>query len=90
MAEEPFLLVSLKEKEAKELAQVISSKTCRKILDALSKGSATESELSKMLKLPMSTIHYNLQLLIKSKLITADEYHYSEQGKEVLHYSLSN
>ena len=90
MPEEPFLLVSLKEKEAKDLAQVISSNTCRKILDALSKSSATETQLSESLKQPLSTIHYNIQLLLKSKLIKADEFHYSEKGKEVLHYSLSN
>jgi DNA-binding transcriptional ArsR family regulator len=90
MPEEPFLLVSLKEREAKELAQVISSNTCRKILDALSRKTMTESELSENLKLPLSTIHYNLQLLLKSKLVNADEFHYSEKGKEVMHYSLSN
>jgi len=90
MTEESFLLVNLKESESKKLAQVISNDTSRKILDFLSKKSATETEIAKELKVPLSTIHYNLQHLAKAKLVNADEFHYSEKGKEVIHYSLSN
>lgn len=90
MAKKSFLLVSLKEDQAKKLAQVISNDTCRNILDYLTKKNATESELSKELSLPISTVHYNLQHLLKAKLVKAEEYHYSKKGKEVLHYSLSN
>ncbi|MFH1073259.1 MAG: winged helix-turn-helix domain-containing protein [Nanoarchaeota archaeon] len=90
MADEPFLLVSLKESEAKKLAQVISNDTCRRILDELSHGDATETQLSKQLKQPISTIHYNLKHLLDAKLVQIDEFHYSEKGKEVNHYKLSN
>ncbi|MCF7860777.1 winged helix-turn-helix domain-containing protein [Candidatus Woesearchaeota archaeon] len=90
MTEESFLLVSLNEEKSKKLAQVISNNTSRKILEILSKKSMTESELSKKLNLPMSTVHYNLKALEEAKLITADEFHYSEKGKEVNHYSLTN
>ena len=90
VGEESFMLVSLKEDKAKKLAQVISNDTCRRILDSLSKNKATESELSEKLKIPISTVHYNLQQLLKSKLLTADEFHYSKKGKEVIHYSLAN
>ncbi|MFH0870095.1 MAG: hypothetical protein V1866_03500, partial [archaeon] len=34
--------------------------------------------------------HYNLQALVKANLVVAEEFHYSEKGKEVLHYSLAN
>jgi len=91
MAKKSFLLVSLKEDKAKELAQVISNESCRKILDYLSeKLDSTESELSKKLGIPISTVHYNMQQLMKAGIITADEYHYSEKGKEVNHYKLAN
>jgi len=90
MAEEKFILVSLKEDEAKKLAQVISNNTSRKILDILSDGSHTESEISEKLSLPLSTVHYNMQALLKAKLVQAEEYHYSKKGKEVLHYSLAS
>lgn len=91
MAKESFLLVSLNESKAKELAQVVSNESCRKILDYLAaKKDATESEISQKLNIPISTVHYNLQLLVGAKLVTADEYHYSTKGKEVNHYSLAN
>ena len=90
MAEESFMLVSLKEENAKKLAQVISNDTCRKILEFLAKNKATETELSEKLNIPISTVHYNLEQLLKSKLVEANEFHYSKKGKEVIHYSLAN
>jgi len=91
MPKDPFLLVSLEENESKALAQVISNDTARKILDFLSKEeSATESEVARELKVPLSTVHYNLQALVKANLVKSEEFHYSEKGKEVNHYSLAN
>lgn len=91
MAKDPFLLVSLEENESKALAQVMSNDTARKILDFLSKcESATETDVANKLKVPLSTVHYNLQALVKANLVKAEEFHYSEKGKEVLHYSLAN
>lgn len=90
MSKEKFILVSLKEEESKKLAQIISNDTSRKILDFLDEKETTESELAEKLNIPLSTIHYNLQALLKGRLVEADEYHYSEKGKEVLHYKLAN
>ncbi len=88
--EKNFLLVSLEEDKAKKLAQVISNDTCRKILDFLTRKEATETELSTELTLPISTVHYNLKQLVDSGLVVVDEYHYSQKGKEINHYSLAN
>jgi len=91
MAKNSFLLVSLKEDKAKELAQVISNDSCRKILDYLAdKEDATESELAEKLVVPISTVHYNLKHLVKGGLVMVEEFHYSEKGKEVNHYKLAN
>ena len=91
MAEESFLLVSLKEEKAKKLAQVLSNDTSRKILEFLTNNKrATETEISKKLSIPLSTVHYNIGHLASSGLINNDEFNYSEKGKEVIHYSLSN
>lgn len=83
-------MINLQDEEAKKVAQVITNDTCRKILDSLADKESTETELSKKLELPISTIHYNLQQLLKSGLVIADEYHYSKRMKEVLHYKLAN
>ncbi len=91
MAEEPFVLVSLEEKKAKQLAQVLSNDTARKILDFLSKNDKiTETKISEELDMPLSTVHYNLKLLRESELVDDKNYTYSEKGKEVIHYSLAN
>ncbi|MBD3249747.1 helix-turn-helix domain-containing protein [Candidatus Woesearchaeota archaeon] len=87
---ENFVLVSLKEDKARELAQAISNPSCRKILDHLAEKEATESELAKSLNIPISTVHYNLQHLTQSGLVAVEEFHYSEKGKEVNHYKLAN
>jgi DNA-binding transcriptional ArsR family regulator len=85
-----YVMVSLEEERAKRLAQVIANDTCRRILDHLTSGSQTESQLAAALGLPLSTVHYNLKLLRQARLVRADEFHYSPKGKEVLHYSLEN
>jgi DNA-binding transcriptional ArsR family regulator len=91
MPEEPFMLVSLEEAKAKKLASVLNNETCTKILNWLSSHKeGTESEIAKKLKLPLSTVHYNLKQLVEAKLVIADEYHYSEKGREVNHYKLAN
>jgi len=91
MPKEPFLLVSLKEDQAKKLAQIVSNDTSRKILDFLAnRKDATETQIANELELPISTIHYNLQQLVKGKLVSIEEFHYSAKGKEVNHYKLAN
>ncbi|MDD9954503.1 MAG: winged helix-turn-helix domain-containing protein [Candidatus Woesearchaeota archaeon] len=87
---DPFMLVSLKDAEAKNLSRVIASDSCRKILNFLTEKDATESEIAKALKMPLSTAHHNVQQLLKAKMIVVDEFHYSEKGREVNHYKLAN
>jgi predicted transcriptional regulator len=67
MADESFLLVNLKEDKSKKLAQVLSNESCRKILEFLTQNkSATETEISEKLNIPLSTVHYNLKHLSKT------------------------
>jgi DNA-binding transcriptional ArsR family regulator len=91
MGKESFLMVSLEEEKSKKLAQVLSNDTSRKILDLLSRTDMmTETEIAKELKIPLSTAHYNLSLLVKSDLINDNHFTYSEKGKKISHYQLSN
>ncbi len=90
MANKNFLLLSLEDDETKKIANVVSNESCKKILDHLAKKEATESELAEKLQIPISTVHYNIQQLMKTNLITAEEFHYSKKGREVLHYKLAN
>ncbi len=90
MTKEKFILLSLQEEKAKRLAQVISNESCRKILDALADKDMTATGLSKKLDVPISTVHYNLQNLVKGGLVVCEEFHFSKKGKEVNHYKLAS
>ncbi len=82
--EEKYILVSLEDDKAKDLANVISNATSRKILGYLSnKDEISETDISKELKLPLSTIHYNLQQLKKNNLVETKHFIYSEKGKKI-------
>lgn len=91
MVNNSFVLLSLKEDKIKEMTQVLNNATCRKILDHLSTNEiSTATEISKKLNLAMSTVHYNLKQLVNNNLVTSNDYHYSDKGKEVIHYGLAN
>jgi DNA-binding transcriptional ArsR family regulator len=88
--DESFLLLSLKENQSKKLAQVMSNETSRQILEYLAnKEFATETQISTELKIPLSTVHYNMKALKETGMVVDDEYHYSQKGKEVPHYKLA-
>lgn len=90
MAKNKFLLLSLEDDSAKKIANTINNESARKILDYLADKDATESDIVKDLKIPASTVNYNIEQLLNAKLIVWEKYHYSEKGKEVRHYSLAN
>lgn len=90
MADEPFIMMSLKGDRAKKLANVLTNKSSAKILSYLANHEgATETDIAKELKIPISTVNYNMKALVEAKLVIDDEYHYSSRGKEVNHYKLA-
>ncbi|MDO8656304.1 MAG: helix-turn-helix domain-containing protein [Nanoarchaeota archaeon] len=90
MSKSNFLLVDLNEPKVKKLAETITSETSRKILNHLAEKEDTEQNISKVLAMPISTVHYHLQKLQEAELVKVDEYHYSPKGREVNHYKLAN
>lgn len=90
MTEEKFILVSLDEEKAKKLADVIGNETSRKILDFLGGvKEASESDISEKLKIPISTVHYNIQHLVKASLVESKEFKWSEKGREINIYRIA-
>lgn len=90
MPKDKFLLVNLQDTKSKKIAQILSNKSSRKILDYLTEHEPTASEISKELHLPMPTVHYNLEQLMDAGLVVVEHFHYSKKGKEVKHYKLAN
>jgi len=86
---EKYIMISLEEDKAKELANVISNKTSRKILNILSEESLSESDIAKRLELPASTVNYNIKHLSKNNLIKIKEFYWSEKGNKINVYTVS-
>ena len=90
MVENKFILVNLEDTKSKELAQVISSDTARKILNILSDKPYSETDIAQKLNIPLTTAHYNIQHLLKAEVIVIKDFLWSEKGKKIQLYQLSN
>ncbi len=89
MPSEKFIMVSLDDEKSKDLANVISNDTSRKLLDYLSEKESSESDIAKDLGLPLSTVHYNIQNLLKNNLIEVKDFYWSGKGNKVNIYTIA-
>ncbi len=85
-----FILVDLNDTKTKKLAETITSKTSRKILNHLAEENDSKSSMSKKLDIPLPTITYHLQKLEQAGLVISKEFTYSKKGRVVDHYALAN
>ena len=83
MTDEKYVLVSLGDERAKEIAEAIGNKTSKKILDLLSDKEMSESEISRELKIPLNTADYNVKKLVKAGLIEEKKHFFSSKGKRI-------
>ena len=85
------IMFDLDDPRISSLADVISNKTCKKILDFLAENEASESEIVQELNLPANTINYNIKKLVDSGLIEkAKDFFWSVKGKKILRYRVAN
>jgi len=85
-ADEKLLILPLGE-ESKKITQVISNDTARQILELLADAPLSASDIAERLKVPLTTIVYNLENLEKVGLIRVEKIKYSEKGREVKIYA---
>jgi len=84
-----YILTSLDDEKAAELGKIIANPTARKILNYLAENNACETDIAKELNIPLSTVHYNIQQLLKAELIKIKDFLYSEKGNKVYFYTLA-
>jgi len=83
--------VDLNDPRTALIADAISNKTCKKILELLSEKEFSEGDLAKELKIPMNTVGYNIKKLIDSGLIEkTSSFFWSVRGKKIPMYKISN
>ncbi|MBS3151860.1 winged helix-turn-helix transcriptional regulator [Candidatus Woesearchaeota archaeon] len=90
MKQDKFLLVNLEDEKSKNLANVISSDSARKILNLLTDKPLSETDISKNLNIPLTTVHYNISQLLNANLVEVHDFLWSEKGKKINFYKLSN
>ena len=91
MTEDNYMLISLEDERSKSIAEVIGSKTCKKIINHLAETKeASQKDLSDALGIPLNTVEYNIKKLLESGFIQkAKNFFWSKKGKRIVMYSLS-
>lgn len=85
-----YAIFSLEDEKTKKLAESLSNKTARKILNYLKDHKeAGTKEISKELKIPISTADYTIKKLEKACLLESKYFIWSKKGNKVNLYKLS-
>jgi DNA-binding transcriptional ArsR family regulator len=87
---ETDVLVNLDDPRTKDIAEAITNKTSKQILQYLAKENMSVSEISRNLKLPLNTVDYNIQKLAKAGLIEKKSFFWSPKGRKMHVYGVSN
>ena len=91
MDENKFMLISMDDETSKSVAEVLGSKTCKKIINYLAEKEASQKDLSDALNIPMNTLDYNIKKLLQSGFIQKKKnFFWSKKGKKIILYELSN
>ncbi|MEA1957849.1 MAG: winged helix-turn-helix domain-containing protein [Euryarchaeota archaeon] len=85
--DEKLLILPLNDKNSKKISQIISNDTARNILDALASNPLSASEIAEKLRIPLSTVQYNLDKLNNAGLVKVERTKYSEKMKHVKIYA---
>lgn len=83
------IMIDFDDPRAIKVAEVISNKSCKKMLSLLSSKELSESEIASHLDLPVSTVNYNMKKLIVAGLVQKSKSLLSSKGKPVPVYRLS-
>jgi len=86
-----YLMVEIDDSRINGLAEVLSNKTSRKILEFLSENEVSETEIVNKLGIKASTVNYNIKKLLYVGLIEKSKnYAWSVKGKKIPFYKVSN
>ena len=89
--DDKFILMGIDDENSKNIAEILKSKTAKKILDYLSEvKEASEKDLADRLGIPINTIEYNLKKLIRVGLVEkTSNFFWSVKGKKIPMYKLA-
>ncbi|MDO9033949.1 MAG: helix-turn-helix domain-containing protein [Methanoregula sp.] len=78
------------DERAQKIAKAMGSQTASDILQLLSDGQKSLTDITDRLEIPMTTAKYHVENLTEAGLLSVAETKYSVKGREVKLYSLTN
>jgi DNA-binding transcriptional ArsR family regulator len=87
---EDIIVLEPGDQRAQKIGKAISSQTANDILQLISDGPKTATDLTDSLHIPMSTIKYHLDNLLEAGLLEVTETRYSVKGREIKVYGVPN
>jgi DNA-binding transcriptional ArsR family regulator len=78
------------DERAQKIAKAMGSQTASDILQLLSDGQKSLTDITERLAIPMTTAKYHVENLLDAGLLSVAETKYSMKGREVKLYSLTN
>ncbi len=85
---EDIIVLEPGDERAQKIGKAISSQTANDILQLLSESPRTATDLTDLLKIPMSTLKYHLDNLLEAGLLEVTETRYSVKGREIKVYGV--
>lgn len=86
-----IIQVDLGDERIQEIAEILSNKTCKKILELLAEKEMSESDISTALNLPLNTVGYNINKLVSAGLVEKTKsFFWSVKGKKIPTYRVAN
>jgi len=85
-----YVMFDLADERILSLSNVLSNKTCKKILEYLADKESSETEIAHNLSLPANTVNYNIKQLLNSGFIEkAKDFFWSVKGRKILRYRVA-
>ncbi len=72
--------------DSRKITQTLSNETSLKVLELLGKKSLSATDIAEELKIPLTTVKYNLDSLVDSDLIKVKQIKWSQKGRQVKIY----
>jgi DNA-binding transcriptional ArsR family regulator len=78
------------DERAQKIAKAMASQTANDILNFLSEGQKSQTEITERLAIPFTTVKYHIENLLDAGLIAVAATRYSVKGREIKYYALTN
>jgi DNA-binding transcriptional ArsR family regulator len=85
---EPVIILDPGEERAQQIARALSSRTAGKILENLSGGPRSLSDIAEDLQIPLTKIKYHITNLLEAGILEITEERYSVKGRRIKIYGL--